>query len=273
MTRCTLSWVLADQRGSHLSAFAGVPDELGSSAGSAGRTLSRSGSERPSRPLEDRSDQARVTLPGLEEEQGEAADHSQGGDGHENADDVGESGQRPHLRRVGHFSHLLRHGPRMAVTLLRSGQRSRPSRISASVPTRSAEGTGPAHSVNFSLSVSGGSGLLGWPGTSRGPIESVRPSRRRTVTRVHMCRSSSLGISGSTVIVTRLMRDRTAGSRTFSSLNVAMPTRPSARAAAAENSPENLASRPLFGFEWIRMRGTVLFTPIATEAICSGWSA
>ena len=80
-------------------------------------------------------------------------------------------------------------------------------------------------------------------------------------------------MSGSTTIETRPMSARTSGSRTLPSPNVAMPTRPSISAAAAENSPENLASSPFFGSEWIRMFGTARFTPMTTEAICEGWSA
>ena len=49
-----------------------------------------------------------------------------------------------------------------------------------------------------------------------------------------------------------------------------MPTRPSQSAAAAENSPENLASSPLRGFEWMRIRGTDAPTPTVTCSTCSG---
>ena len=54
-----------------------------------------------------------------------------------------------------------------------------------------------------------------------------------------------------------------------SSWKVAMPTRPSISAAAAENSAENFASRPVRGREWIRMRGTPAATPTVTSSTSS----
>ncbi len=49
-----------------------------------------------------------------------------------------------------------------------------------------------------------------------------------------------------------------------------MPARPSASAAATENSAENLASSPVRGSGWIRILGTVAWTPTVTSATWSG---
>ena len=75
------------------------------------------------------------------------------------------------------------------------------------------------------------------------------------MTRVHMCRSRSPGMSGSTTTFTRGSSARIAASCSLPSWKVAMPTWDSESAAAAENSAENLASSPVRGFEWIRIRG------------------
>ena len=83
--------------------------------------------------------------------------------------------------------------------------------------------------------------------------------------------SRHLGILRRARLVDTLdISDRIAGSRVLSSWNVPIPTRPSQSAAAAENSAENFASRPVCGSEWMRILGTIAFTSTVTSATSAG---